>query len=46
MYNKRVEAPFIPNYKYFLDTSNFDKYSDEDFTPMCDENDQTYFENF
>lgn len=45
LYNKRMEAPFIPSYQSFSDTSNFDKYSDEDITFECDV-DQTYFDKF
>lgn len=46
LYNKRVEVPLIPIYDGPGDTRNFEKYSDEDSTIICNDVDQTYFDGF
>ncbi|VVC44770.1 Protein kinase domain,Protein kinase-like domain,Serine/threonine-protein kinase, active [Cinara cedri] len=44
--NKQIEPPFVPNYTSASDTSNFESYVDEDVAVVCEDIDQTYFENF
>lgn len=44
--NKGMDAPFVPHYISPSDTRNFEYYSDEDTTTVCNDIDQSYFDNF
>lgn len=46
IYNKKVEAPFVPTYNSPSDTSNFEQFSDEDAVNSCNDVDQSHFINF
>lgn len=46
LYNKRIETPFVPSFSSPSDTSNFEKFVDEDTSLPCDDVDQSYFTNF
>lgn len=46
LFHKKVDVPFVPSYNGLSDTSNFAKYSNQNVTDVCNDVDQSYFDDF
>lgn len=46
LFNKQLEAPFIPSFSSPADTKNFEKFSEEKIDRECKDIDQKAFVDF